>query len=103
MDISTYQIQHGLNIYASQLKSERLDTARRLIASTPPQDRVTLSAEGKQMQLLAQAVPPTSAQLSMRPQEEERASSAEEVPRRTADEEARPEDAARRPQNAGRR
>ena len=78
MDISPYQVQHVLRVYANRLKSQKLETAKRLSASTAAQDEVKLSDEGKKKQLVAQVLSQVVGQLTTRRQEQEEVKAAED-------------------------
>jgi hypothetical protein len=78
MDISPYQVQHVLRVYANRLKSQELDTVKRLSASTAARDEVELSDDGKKKQLVAQVLSQVVGQLIIRRQEQEGVEAAED-------------------------
>lgn len=66
MDISPYQVQHVLRVYVNRLKSQELDTSKRLSSSPAAQDEIKLSGEGKKKQLVAQVLSQVVGQLATR-------------------------------------
>jgi hypothetical protein len=78
MDISPYQVQHVLRVYAKRLKSQGLDTMKRLSASTTARDEVEFSYDGKKKQLAAQVLSQVVGQLIIRRQEQEVVEAAED-------------------------
>ena len=66
MDISPYQVQHVLRVYVHRLKSQELDTSKRLSSSPAAQDEIKLSGEGKKKQLVAQVLSQVVGQLATR-------------------------------------
>jgi hypothetical protein len=78
MDISPYQIQHVLRVYVNRLKSQELDTSKRLSSSPAAQDEVKLLDEGKKKQLVAQVLSQVVGQLATRRREQEDVKAAED-------------------------
>ena len=99
MHISSYQVQHVLRVYTNQLKSQKLDAVKKMVASPLPQDEVTLSEEGKKKQLMGQVLSQVVGQLTTRAREQEHAEIAGDLP----PEEERREAYGNPPHTSGRR
>jgi hypothetical protein len=78
MDVSPYQVQHVLKVYVNRLKSQELDTSKRLSSSPVAQDEVKLLGEGKKKQLVAQVLSQLVDRLATRRRGQEEVKAAED-------------------------